>query len=171
MITILLEAIQMEAGIEKPILEDNHPLQYIEWGWIPSIRDFLYHLDAQITNTTTGLPIYRVNDSLIMDSQVIRELSRKEQILVNRCRLFLQIENISDITNAEGKQILPQYINNTPDKPSQSQKKWPLQSDPGREAWTIWKRVLKHAFLNSTGELAKSLGAWTTRNTTRTYEA
>jgi hypothetical protein len=38
MIKCLLEAIQMEAGIGKQILEDNRTLIYIEWGWIPSIR-------------------------------------------------------------------------------------------------------------------------------------
>jgi hypothetical protein len=58
MIRILLEVIQQEAGIQAPILEDNRPLQYIEWGWIPSIRDFLHHIDAKITNATTGLTIY-----------------------------------------------------------------------------------------------------------------
>lgn len=107
-----------------------------------------------------------------MDSKVIQELSRKEQIvLVNQCRLFMQVENLSDITDAEGKQILSQFINNSPDKPSRSLKKWPSQSDPGREAWTIWKRVLRRAFLKSTGELVKPLGEWTTRNTTRIHEA
>jgi hypothetical protein len=171
MLDILLEVIQMEAGIQQPILEDTRPLQYIEWGWIPSIRDFLYHMDAQITNATSGLPLYRVNDSLIMDSTTIKELSRKEQILVNRCRLFLQIENLSDITNAEGKQILSQYINNHPTKPSRSRKKWPLQGDPGREAWNIWKRVISRAFLNANDELLKPLGAWTKQNMTRNYEA
>jgi hypothetical protein len=171
MLDILLEVIQMEAGIQQPILEDTRPLQYIEWGWIPSIRDFLYHMDAQITNATSGLPLYRENDSLIMDSTTIKELSRKEQILVNRCRIFLQIENLSDITNAEGKQILSQYINNHPTKPSRSRKKWPLQGDPGREAWNIWKRVISRAFLNANDELLKPLGAWTKQNMTRNYEA
>jgi hypothetical protein len=37
MLQNLLKVIQMESGIGNPILEDNHPLHYIEWGWIPSI--------------------------------------------------------------------------------------------------------------------------------------
>jgi hypothetical protein len=40
MILTLLETIQLEAGIGHPILEDCRPLDYIEWGWIPHIRDF-----------------------------------------------------------------------------------------------------------------------------------
>jgi hypothetical protein len=127
-------------------------------------------MDAQIINVTSGLPLYRENDSLIMDSPTIKELSRKEQILVNRCRIFLQIENTSDITNAEGKKILSQYISNHPTKPSRSRKQWPLQSDPGREAWNIWKRVISRAFLNANDELLKPLGAWTKQNLTRSYE-
>jgi hypothetical protein len=46
----------MESGIGKPIMEDNRPLSYIEWGWIPSIQDFLYHINAVITNATDTPP-------------------------------------------------------------------------------------------------------------------
>jgi hypothetical protein len=63
----LLDVIQQEAGIGAPILEDTRPLQYIGWGWIPSIRDFLNHIHGQITNANMGLDKYRTNDSLIMD--------------------------------------------------------------------------------------------------------
>jgi hypothetical protein len=37
-----------------------------------------------------------------MDSPLLPCLTRKEQILINRCRIFLQIECLSNITNSEG---------------------------------------------------------------------
>jgi hypothetical protein len=83
MLSILLDAIQQEAGIGRPILEDTRPLQYIEWGWIPSIRDFLHHIDAKIINATEGLPTYRENDSLIMDGDFLSKASRKEALLIH----------------------------------------------------------------------------------------
>jgi hypothetical protein len=49
---ILLETIQLEAGIGDPILENCRPLDYIEWGWIPHIRDFLFHINGRIIRAT-----------------------------------------------------------------------------------------------------------------------
>jgi hypothetical protein len=106
MLTILLDVLQLEAGLQMPILEDTRALHYIEWGWLPSIRDFLHHMNGKITKATSGLPVYRVNDSLIMDSPIITTLSRKEQILINQCRLLLQVECLSDITDPAGQQLL-----------------------------------------------------------------
>jgi hypothetical protein len=48
----LLETIQLESGIGSPILEDNRPPDYIEWGWIPQIRDFLQHIEGKIIGAT-----------------------------------------------------------------------------------------------------------------------
>lgn len=48
MLRAALDTIQLESGIGKPIMEDTRPLDYIEWGWIPSIRDFLHHIEAKI---------------------------------------------------------------------------------------------------------------------------
>jgi hypothetical protein len=56
MIQALLETIQLESGIGSPILEDNRPLDYIEWGWIPQIRDFLQHIDGKIIGVTKTPP-------------------------------------------------------------------------------------------------------------------
>jgi hypothetical protein len=83
MLSILLDTIQPEAGIGRPILEDIQPLQYIEWGWIPSIRDFLHHIDAKITNATVGLPIFREHDKLIMDGEYLKKASWKEALLIH----------------------------------------------------------------------------------------
>lgn len=171
MIRVLLEVIQQEAGIQAPILEENRPLQYIEWGWIPSIRDFLYHINAQITNATAGLEIYRVNDSLIIDAPIIQTMTRKEQILINRCRIFLQVECVSDIASADGRQILEAWTDNRLPKPSRSTKRWPIQGDPGKEAWTIWKQFLIKAFIKADGTLKMKLGEWFQRNRFRTHEA
>jgi hypothetical protein len=170
MLQILLEVMQLEAGIEKPIMEDTRPLQYIEWGWIAGIRDFLDHINASITNATKGLQKYRENDLLLMDSPEIATSTRKEQILINRCRLRLQIECLSDITNAEGTQILPEWYNHTTTKSSHSVKQWPRQESPGPEAWKIWRKFLR-SFLTMSDKLKVPLGKWTSKNETRSYMA
>jgi hypothetical protein len=121
---------QQEAGIQAPILEDNQTLHYIEWGWIPSIRDFLHHINTKITtNATAGLATYRINNSMIMDAPESRQMSRKEQILINRCRIFLQVESISDIASSDGRFIHKAWLNNNSQKPLRSTKRWPKQGE------------------------------------------
>jgi hypothetical protein len=62
MLMALLNVIQIEAGIGKPILEDCRPLEYIEWGWIPQIRDFLHHINGSILDATEKPKLYREKD-------------------------------------------------------------------------------------------------------------
>jgi hypothetical protein len=164
MLKCLLEVVQMESGIGKPILEDNRPLSYIEWGWISGLRDFLHHINGSITNATATPSIYREGDSYIMDAPIFNTLTRKEQILINRCRIYQQVECISDIATADGSKIHKEWYSNKYQRPSHSQKKWPRQGDPGQEAWKIWEKFLIRAFTNSSNGLLKTrLGAWTQR--------
>jgi hypothetical protein len=156
----LLDVIQLEAGIGKPVLEDNRPLDYIEWGWIPSIRDFLFHIKAKIMNASRTPTTYRQGDSYIMDSPELNALSRKERILINRCRIFQQVECVSDIATADGLAINREWLYKQTRHRSTSNKVWPLQGNPGAEAWKIWARFLKRAFTDGSGNLTQQLSRW-----------
>jgi hypothetical protein len=171
MIRHLLEVIQLESGMGSPILEDNRPLNYIEWGWIPAMRDFMLHINAKIMNALEDMPRFRINDSYIMDSPLLPRLTRKEQILINRCRIFLQIECLSDITNSEGNRILEEWRDYNSIKSSKSLKKWPIQSNPGPEAWKIWKHFLTRGFLAGDNTLSNKLGSWICMNKSRSHYA
>jgi hypothetical protein len=92
MLITLLEVIQLEAGIGQPILEDCRPLEYIEWGWIPQIRDFLHHINGKILHATKKPVYYREHDEYLMDSRYIKQQTRREKLYIHRCRLFLQVD-------------------------------------------------------------------------------
>jgi hypothetical protein len=79
MLQAVLETIQLEAGIGQPILEDPCPLDYLEWGWIPSIRDYLQHIDAKITGATPTPLTYREHDQYIMDSALLQTATYKKE--------------------------------------------------------------------------------------------
>jgi hypothetical protein len=167
----VLEIVQLESGIGKPILEDTRSLDFIEWGWIPQIREFLQHIDAKIMGATLMPPTYRKHDQYIMDSEILNKLTYKERMLIHRCRLFLQVEVLSDISDAAGEQILPEWLGPDSVKPSKSTKNWPKQNNPGKEAWKIWKNFIARSFLNEAGKLRKALGNWTRQNTTRIHQS
>jgi hypothetical protein len=109
MLHAVLETIQLESGIGKPILKDTRPLDYLEWGWIPQIRDFLEHIDGKIMGATKTPPTYRQNDQYIMDSDILQTTTYKERMLIHRCRIFLQVKVLSDISDAMGERILSEW--------------------------------------------------------------
>jgi hypothetical protein len=95
--------------------------------------------NGQITNAMEQPILYRENDMYIMDANAIKKVSSKERMLIHRCRIFMQVECISDIANAEGTKLMEAWQSPKTLKPLTSNKKWPKQSDPGRQAWNIWK--------------------------------
>jgi hypothetical protein len=82
-------------------------------------------------------------------------------MLIHRCRLFLQVEVLSDISNAAGELILGVWLEPSSTKPSYSTKRWPKQSDPGKDTWKIWKKYITSTYTNHNGKLQKALGNWT----------
>jgi hypothetical protein len=170
LLTALLDTIQLEAGIGRPILEDCRSLDYIEWGWVIQIRDFLSHINAKIIGATTTPDTYREHDAYLMDSEYLKSLSRRERIYIHRCRLNLQVETISDIATLDGKRINRAWETSRTTKPSKSLKQWPKQEAPFQQAWASWRRFLR-SFCDSSGKMKQPLGAWTRRNETREYRA
>jgi hypothetical protein len=118
MLIALLDAIQLEAGIGTPIMEDCRPLDYIEWGWIPQIRDFLHHINGKIIIGKQKQAIYRKEDSYLMDSAYLETITRKERIYIHQCRLYLQVATVSDIATAAGHTILESWRSPHSKKPS-----------------------------------------------------
>jgi hypothetical protein len=125
MILTLLKTIQQESGIGDPILENCRPLEYIEWGWIPHIRDFLHHIDGKITGATSKPALYREKDMYLMDAQQLNEFLIREKIYIHRCRLHLQVETVSDIATALGTHIHKAWFTQSEEKPSISLIRWP----------------------------------------------
>jgi hypothetical protein len=142
MLLTLLDTIQLESGIGEPIMEDCHPLVYIEWGWIPHLRDFLYHINSQIIGATKRPARYRENDSYIMDAPQLSDLSTREKIYIHRCRIHLQIKMVSDIATASGSHIHKAWFSAVEEKPSTSTNRWPIQDAPGNMAWAAWRKFL-----------------------------
>jgi hypothetical protein len=170
MLLALLDTIQLESGIGQPILENCKALDYIEWGWIPQIRDFLWHINGRIIGATSTPATYRINDSYIMDSKHLDKLTRRDKFYIHRCRIYLQVETISDIATADGTRIHDAWRTPDPNKPSYSISRWPRQAAPFKAAWRVWSKFLD-SFCTTSGLLSEALGAWRTLNKTRQHLA
>jgi hypothetical protein len=149
-------------------MEDCRPLDYIEWGWLPQIRDFLHHINGHIIIGERRPERYRKHDTYLMDSPYLNNITTRERIYIHRCRIYLQVATMSDIATADGTQIHTAWKNPALTKPSWSTLKWPKQNQPNRQAWNAWEKFLR-SFETTNGKLSKPLGKWTNINKHREY--
>jgi hypothetical protein len=100
----------------------------------------------------------RENDILLMDLFMSLNFTSVQLQQLNSCRLFLSALTVSDITAADGKYILPSYLNGNSPTDRSSILKWPRQPKPPVSSWTLWNNALAHISTNR--KLHKRLGLW-----------
>jgi hypothetical protein len=115
-IMILLESYQIASGITTSPLVDTKHRPYLESPWLQSLQQFLRKIEGKIiTPTLQVITLNRQHDHSIMHN-IQDELTKSECERINACRIFLQVNLLSEICNDEGTQILPEAIMGTTDK-------------------------------------------------------
>jgi hypothetical protein len=169
-ILALLETYQMTTGLcGNPLTNIVHQC-YLDSPWIETLREFLQSIQAsiRIPSLATIDPL-RISDQCIMIKALkSKQLTNPELCMVNRCRMFLQINYLSEITTSDGKSLLKcAYRGDTNEvqqpnlwQHSRSNIIWPYQPNPGRIAWRAWQKCMR-AFTNDRSlTLQNPLGPW-----------
>jgi hypothetical protein len=100
---------QLQSGITHPILEcPKLDLPYLKIGWFRSLHTFLCSIQAEVhVELTHAARPLRLNDTSIMDALLaLQTIAPKRLYCLNLCRLFLQVECVSEICNPLGTEIL-----------------------------------------------------------------
>ena len=125
-----LESIHLLIGINKPLFQPPFEKYGFlgETSWIIHLWQMTSFLDVEIQGLYTRPHIIRKNDFALMENLIESEvMTNKEIESVNRCRVYLQVQNMSDITNGRGTKIIQQYLGSC--KPcNASTYKWPYFS-------------------------------------------
>ena len=137
-----MRAHQIQAGLEKPTLEDTEPLRWMDHPWIDRPREFPHHTDAviELTDAWSQKP-QREGDKFLMDAfWADKTLSTQELKHINYCRSHLQVTRSSDITTPDGYHIIPEMLNGEMtieelNKRRTSTLQWPKQMKPSKEVW------------------------------------
>jgi hypothetical protein len=74
-------------------------------------------------------------------------ISRADLAAFNRCRLFLGIIFLSELTTVDGHSLACDAWLGT--RPRHTPFLWPYQPDPGPKSWRILRRLLANAFLDT----------------------
>ena len=122
---IMLEWAQRQAGVTKPLLTTWEEIPHVESGWIQNIRRQLREINGRILiqgiSTMGG---YRGKDEMIMEGRCKTErYTAKDLKVANLCRLYLQVEWVSEITVTNGDMIWDQGVNTR----QRLKTGWPIQ--------------------------------------------
>jgi hypothetical protein len=169
---ILLESYMLNAGMILSPLQDNTLYSYVYAPWLNTLRSFLLLTDSRIATPLLSCPaLLRLNDQPIMKVASKLDLNAIQLEKVNACRIWLQVTSVAEITDIDGKELLPYAVkgtSNTDDSPmlwviSPSKFRWPTHSKPTNSAWRLWGKVLQsktHGATLNTSELKTPLGKW-----------
>ncbi len=164
MIWIALQWAQVTTGVGVELLrEPGHFLPHAVGRCFASLRDFLAdsELTLTIANVYTVCP-RREGDLVLMDEARTGNYTSGDVQAINRCRLYLQVECLSDICTADGLGFDPGLKAKPPTVSSQSMIQWPRQELPGKLSWAAWRRFFRsYTPDSSSSQSREALGAWT----------
>jgi hypothetical protein len=163
-----LDNAQLIAGTSAPLLEfPSLSYPHLKDPWLESHRSFLSDCDAKLIISPAWTPtLHRTHDRLIMEAAAA-STTPIDLRHTNQCRLYLQVQRLSDLCNGAGTELLPNALYPTYHRHHvKSTLTWPRQGKPSPRAWTTWKRTLRRVFLAdrvgalTSLALSTSLGPW-----------
>jgi hypothetical protein len=160
LIHIDLSYLQLLSGSGTFVLnQDPSKCNWIEPGWIHSLWMFTSQHSLTFYYPGQWLPTQaRKNDKFLMELFMKLQSNNKDMEILNRCRLFLQVITLSDITNAEGDRIIKEAKKGRPLGSRPSSLLWPNQGSPSQADWKVWSHYI--SLLEVNGKLHCPLGPW-----------
>ena len=144
---ISLSTSQLEAGIQTPILQSDWRVygKYITRTWATTTWEFITdnNLQLRIPNAWTPSP-QRLNESFLME-HATRQFTNGAAKLqkINRCRLFLKVITLSDITDATGRYIENHIWKGQRPTHRKTTLNFPQYERPPTTDWTAFRKFLK----------------------------
>ena len=158
--------IQLISGRSEHFMESNDNIDYVDSNWILHLRKFMLEINAkiEIRNLWT-INKLRENDVILMNAFGKLNVNTNELRLINRWRLFFNVNTLCEICTPDGSKIHEKYLNikqvlsnNTENV---SKWAWPEQGQPGKRGFSLWKKCLQQSFqIQNNGRICHSFGNW-----------
>ena len=152
----------LEVGIGRNLFE----LTFHEFGfllspsWIKYLWKFTDHYNISIIDRVTFFPLQaRAGDVFLMEAFSAQGYSNNQMLILNRCRLYLQVLQLSDIMTGFGNGFT-EAIRGQRDKQRNISYKWPFQAIPSTRMFKFWKKALRKTFGLIAGTTTYKLGPW-----------
>ena len=158
-----IEATKLELGVGSTVFQTS----FKNFGklattcWIMHSWKFMNDFGIKLIEGTTALKLRRVGDAFLIEQFHQHGHKGKELLRLNRCRLFLQVTTLVDISSADGKFITHKAWQGQFDYSSPSYYNWPNQGDPPPKDWALWRKALSISFCGGqTRRLTIPMGSW-----------
>jgi hypothetical protein len=168
---ISLCTMQIEAGVHFHLLEQPHkPLPYLTSCWFTSLRSFcgIHDITIQIKANQVCAPSRSYDQSLMEIAIDSKAFTTQELTDINLVRIYLQVCNVSDISNATGDMIVESVWRCLPFTDRRSKLQYPRQLQPTIKQRRIWRTLLRHVLFPhaklSQLKLQQPLGPWTNQS-------
>jgi hypothetical protein len=134
-------------------------------GWLKSVWEFVSDYNIRLTREdgNNSRTLQNERDSYIMyDVGSKNQWGIQEMKKFNACRMYLQVELLSDIVTADGKAIQQTMWQGRKDVGNNCRVKYFFQQErPGETAWSLWRNMLKRTYgCSDTRKLGVSMGAF-----------
>jgi hypothetical protein len=111
-------------------------------SWVLDIWSLLKLFKTTITLTNSWLPLtQRQNDQSLMYLATLHTCRKGELWQINRCRIYLRVISVSDITDFDGNRVL-QTCYDRLHSVDNINIRWPNQQRPTKGGWKIWRKFL-----------------------------
>ena len=163
-----LEQMIVEVGMGAEVLN----LPYEKYGhltpgtWIRHLWEFLDDSDLNMQHDIS-VEFRRVGDRFLM--RIFGPHFTASQLdAINRCRLYLQLMTVSDVTTACGRFLTREARIGYYEKTRPHYYRWPQQQRPTDDDWQWWEAAMS-MLVSTDNELVEPLGPWTDSDTTWTW--
>jgi len=159
-----METMQIMAGVPNIIFSYDYKKfsSLLEESWLKHMWRFLHDEQLKIKGWPHIIQKQREHDEFIIPAFVKYGVSIGDLKVLNKCRNYLQVMSVSDITTGDGKTIAKNYMDGRKDTSRRSNFEWRDEPRPGFNAWRLWAETIRSVFCKSDigTKLVKPLGKW-----------
>jgi hypothetical protein len=163
-LSISLDHLQLQAGVSWPVLSQpgHQQRKYVDECYLSQTWEFLDTTDTHIRmEPTLWLQPQRASDTFIMEElSLLPGVTAAELTHAQRCRLYLRVTTLADITTSNGRQICHWALKGL-DNPRTPQYRYPRQDKPSPPIWATWRKLLRRRYCTTKEQhLDTPLGQW-----------
>ena len=144
-----LEAMKVEIGVAGPVLSQSfrHLGILATNGFVKHTWQFLAENGFTIEDQVGDLKLRSQGDEFLTAAFVRHGIKGKALLRMNMCRLYLQVDSVSDITTADGRYITWAAQHGRRDHTLPQYHRWPT---PGERVWENGGRLWPLSFVEAT---------------------